>query len=341
MPTKATADTTIPLATFLSDYVARNSRQLIEASAYLGWMLLMVLTWASPQQGTVLLIFNLMFAIGSVTITWTGLEVIFGTEPANTLLREASIFLTLAWGIGLVGDELFAHFSSAPQDLAIVLTPALLVRAVWPLLKRRRLEAEPGWVHPATMANASLPELSESDRWHVAYHEAAHALLHCAMRTPPSQLTMSLHRRGPPGTPHGVVHIIEAHRLDRESYVRLHLLVLLAGQVGERLRMGETTIGGESDLAKWIQAAKRYLSSKEDTLYYPEPANTFESAHNDAELDQLRRQCLEQVQAFLERNEVAHRALADALIEREHMDLEDMRPYFRLASVPEDFPRPG
>ena len=196
--------------------------------------------------------------------------------------------------------------------------------------------------HPAFYAALKIKgALSERDVAQVAVHEAGHALLYAALRPLPDYVRASIARQvGLDDDLGHVTQIVYPHELEALTFLRWEMRMLLAGQVAETLLLDAESVGPVQDLAAWHRAARTHLATHpHGVLFFCEPANAFEQASNERQLErELIRQRAE-VRAVLVANIEPLRELAACLAQRD-LTAEDLRPILIKVALPQTFPRP-
>ena len=186
--------------------------------------------------------------------------------------------------------------------------------------------------------------LSDRDRRTVACHEAGHALLaHLLPNADPLEKVSVL----PRGRSLGITAQLpnEERYNFNESYLRDRLTVMFGGRVAESIVFGEVSSGAENDLEQATRLARRMVAhwgmservgpvafpqSEEHVFLGKEIARGREHSEDTAALiDGEVRRLLGDVEAHarttLESNREALDTLADALLERETLDAEEIR----------------
>ena len=185
------------------------------------------------------------------------------------------------------------------------------------------------------------------DSWYLrstAAHEAGHMLVCAALHDTPQDITLHLEMRGDtagyikPGF--GVD--LNAPRFCNDP-VCIHWLMLLlqAGAVAERYLTGRDGFGASNDNRHWLSCAQIYLANLcEDTIYYADPNNEQEQAHNVRELNALKQQQRALLATFFDLNDAVLRDLSAAAQEKRTLRRDDLLPFFARVRFPEGFPRP-
>jgi cell division protease FtsH len=181
--------------------------------------------------------------------------------------------------------------------------------------------------------------LSELDRVNCAYHEAGHAVVAALlpMADPLHKVTII-----PRGRAMGVT--MQLPEADRHTYTKEFLetqvAVLMGGRVAEELFMHHMTSGASNDIERATDIAQHMVCefgmSDLGPLAYRKPGNTFESdrAHVLSEataqrVDEAIRKVVmdayDHARWLIERNRPAMIALAEALLDRESLEADEIK----------------
>jgi cell division protease FtsH len=181
--------------------------------------------------------------------------------------------------------------------------------------------------------------LSEQDRVNCAYHEAGHALLAALMpkADPLHKVTII-----PRGRAMGVT--MQLPEADRHTYTKDYLetqvAVLMGGRVAEELFMNHMTSGASNDIERATDIAQHMVCewgmSELGPLAFRKPGNAYESdqAHVvseataqrvDEEIRKVVMNAYDQAKWIIERNRSAMELMAQALLEQESLEAEEVR----------------
>jgi cell division protease FtsH len=191
--------------------------------------------------------------------------------------------------------------------------------------------------------------LSEMDRVNCAYHEAGHAVVAALLPNadPLHKVTII-----PRGRAMGVT--MQLPEADRHTYTKDYLdtqvAVLMGGRVAEELFMNHMTSGASNDIERATDIAQHMVCewgmSPLGPLAYRKPGNAFEGdrAHAvseataqrvDEEIRGVVMRAYERARALIERNREPMRALAEALLEQESLDADEIKSLLaRTAATP-------
>ena len=181
--------------------------------------------------------------------------------------------------------------------------------------------------------------LSELDRVNCAYHEAGHAIIAALlpMADPLHKVTII-----PRGRAMGVT--MQLPEADRHTYTRGYLetqvAVLMGGRVAEELFMNHMTSGASNDIERATDIAQHMVCewgmSDLGPLAYRKPGNAFEAdrAHNvseatsqrvDEEIRKIVMDAYDRARLVIERNREPIRMLAEALLEHESLEADEIK----------------
>jgi cell division protease FtsH len=181
--------------------------------------------------------------------------------------------------------------------------------------------------------------LSDADRVNCAYHEAGHALVAALMPNadPLHKVTIV-----PRGRAMGVT--MQLPEQDRHTYTKDYLetqvAVLMGGRVAEELFMNHMTSGASNDIERATDIAQHMVCewgmSDLGPLAFRKPGNAYESdrAHVVSEAtaqrvdDAIRKVVMnayDQARWLVERNREPMRVLAEALLEQESLEADEIK----------------
>ena len=181
--------------------------------------------------------------------------------------------------------------------------------------------------------------LSELDRVNCAYHEAGHAIVAALLPNadPLHKVTII-----PRGRAMGVT--MQLPEADRHTYTKGYLetqvAVLMGGRVAEELFMNHMTSGASNDIERATDIAQHMVCewgmSELGPLAYRKPGNAFQSdrPHTVSEAtaqrvdDEIRKivmNAYDHAKWIIERNHAPMRALAEALLEHESLEADEIK----------------
>ncbi len=181
--------------------------------------------------------------------------------------------------------------------------------------------------------------LSELDRVNCAYHEAGHAIIAALLphADPLHKVTII-----PRGRAMGVT--MQLPEADRHTYTKDYLetqvAVLMGGRVAEELFMKHMTSGASNDIERATDIAQHMVCewgmSDLGPLAYRKPGNAFESdrAHTvseatsqrvDEEIRKIVMNAYDRARVVIERNRESIRMLAEALLEQESLEADEIK----------------
>jgi cell division protease FtsH len=189
--------------------------------------------------------------------------------------------------------------------------------------------------------------LSELDRVNCAYHEAGHAVVAALLpeADPLHKVTII-----PRGRAMGVT--MQLPEADRHTYTRAYLetqiAVLMGGRVAEEMFMHHMTSGASNDIERATDIAQHMVCewgmSELGPLAYRKPGNAYESdrAHVVSEAtaqrvdDEIRNAVIkgyDRARDIVGRNNDAVRLLAEALLEQESLEADDIKALLAKAAA--------
>ena len=175
----------------------------------------------------------------------------------------------------------------------------------------------------------------------IAVHEAGHALVYAALRPLPDYVEVRLYDRFARDDVLGEVSpIAYPHQLEDLSFLKWHMLMLLAGQAAEQILLEVETIGPVQDLAQWTVLVQEYLKLCQDEFFYANPRDAHETAANQRLLMATLTQQRQQVKGFLTLNRLVLAELASEIEQRKRLRADGLRVFLADVQVPEDFPSP-
>jgi cell division protease FtsH len=181
--------------------------------------------------------------------------------------------------------------------------------------------------------------LSELDRVNCAYHEAGHAMVAALLPNadPLHKVTIV-----PRGRAMGVT--MQLPEADRHTYTKGYLetqvAVLMGGRVAEELFMNHMTSGASNDIERATDIAQRMVCewgmSDLGPLAYRKPGNAFQpdrphtvseatAQRVDDEIRKIVMNAYDYARQIVDRNREPMRALAEALLEQESLDADDIK----------------
>jgi len=276
-----------------------------------------------------------------------GLPDINGREG---ILKVHTKKIKLAEGVNLrrIAQQT-VYFSGA--DLANVCNEAALLAA------RRNLEVVGMEEMLAAVERVTMgPEKknrvsSKKEKEMTAYHEAGHALLSMLLDEVDTFTKVSIIPRGMAGGYTLTPPTEDKHYMSKKDLKGI-MVVLLGGMVGEEIYMNDTTTGVSNDLQKVSQIARNMvcvygMSNKLDKLafgkqgqqmflgrdLFDEKNYSEETARKiDDEIHDLVHEAYERAKGLLLENRAKMEQLAKRLVEKETLDIEEVR---ELLQIPE------
>lgn len=173
--------------------------------------------------------------------------------------------------------------------------------------------------------------LKATEREMVAYHEAGHAIINLHMKRLPPLYKVSIIPRG---NALGVTTLLpnEDQNIHSKDFLLEQLVVLMGGRAAEKVFYGATTNGAAGDLDSARKLAQRMIHEwgMGEKLYY-EP----EQRDAEIEINRLLQESDHQALQMIESLKKQTQCLAEALLERETLDREEVLHLLRK-SAPEN-----
>lgn len=265
----------------------------------------------------------------------------------SVFLRGLMVYSVALWLIGYGGDSFYKWVSAHPHSAWI---GAASVAIVWMIihfsvgLSWGRSSFEPEKIArssgTAAITSGFLKPTARDNRY-TAAHETGHILVYAALGELPADVKIAINdHRDMNGNLGFVTGISSNHGLDEKRFAEWQMLVLLAGQLGESLMCGESTMGSSGDYQRWLSIASSYLANHYRGVYYVEPQNRFEQAQNERKLEALQVEQLDMLHTFFDLNAEVFRRLTGTLLEARTMGRDDLVPFLSQVKLPEGFPIP-
>lgn len=326
-----------------------NAVPLAKFVCGLSVLVLAMMLRTQPEEPFVQLVTSLVEVFGLLTVfllpalsllatnAWSRLPV-WGLAPL--IAWRLSAYAVALYLVGAFGDQTYQWVMANPTDsaaLALALAISMLIRAAY---APRPVHVSPVGVASVSSAPLASRKPTARDHARTAAHEAGHALIYAALAEVPKDLRAVLDRNAEDGALGSVAGTVSVDMLEEQTLAEWWMLVCLAGKYGELVSFGTSSFGSESDHARWLAVARRYLGNHCRGIYYSLPQNKFEQELNDAKLAALQNEQLELLGAFFETNRSVLTDLADALLAQNTMDSSDLVPYLQRVRLPDGFPQP-
>jgi cell division protease FtsH len=227
---------------------------------------------------------------------------------------------------------------SAGADLANLVNEAVLLAARRGQASVMMLDFEEAVVRSAVGLERKSRIMRPEEKRRVAYHEAGHALIACAVAGSDPVHKVSIIPRGMAGG-YVLQRPDEDRTLTTRSELEARIKVALGGTLAEELILGDISTGATSDLQAANDIASRmvrefgmsslgriYLGSPEINAFLPGmPGDSRtcseETAREiDLEIRSIINSCLQEVKGVLARSQFALNAVAQQLIDKEVID---------------------
>jgi len=265
-----------------------------------------------------------------------------GVIPA--ICKGLVTYAAAMWVLGNFGDGLYRWTLESPRDAAIYAATFVVLWLVFRAGCGTRYQAD-RMVYSAGLASLGvtrgMSEPSARDNRYTAAHEAGHALVYAPLRRVPDHIELAINERpDDQGVLGYITGVQNDHLLQESAYAVWHMLVLLAGKLGEARIMGDSTLGSSNDHARWLDLAKEYLANHHHGMFYTPPKDELEQKQNEAQLRALQAAQLSMLSRFFDLNSQVHEDLTDALLEKRRLTRTDLIPFLARVRLPSGFPCP-
>jgi len=179
-------------------------------------------------------------------------------------------------------------------------------------------------------------KLSEQDKKIVAYHESGHTLVSYRLPhvKPPVKVSIIPRDKGSLGF--SMSEISESKLKSQDELVE-KICVLLGGRIAEEVFIGSITTGASDDIQKLTQLAYQYIGNfgmdKEiSTFHYNRKVNYYSEDLRmkvDRRVHELIHACYDRTQRLIEKNKPFIEAMAQALLEKEILNQEEIDELLR------------
>lgn len=331
-----------PIIEYIKNNIPHNIR--------IGIMLLLIafflLMRKHPSDAMLQQIVSVFTPVGLFVITLNSLfkiitmgKRIFSREFVEYFLRTLVIYSAILWSIGAIGLNIKTIIIENSQGSMIVAISLLLVWLVLNISSSLPLKTNDPNVTFGIPGFA--PRLTERDQKFVAAHEAGHALVYAALGSIPNNIQLVVKDiDNADGSLGFITNINSEHRLNEKIFIEWHMLMLLAGKVGESSVFGQNSLGSSQDHSRWLVAAKEYLKNHFDGIFYTEPSNKFEQNANEEKLSNLQSKQVNILTQFFERNSDVLTALYTAAFEKKVIKSAELATFLQQVEIPDDFPLP-
>lgn len=296
-----------------------------------------IYTWVKFFGFLMVFIYPLMRSIVGIGIQ----DLREGLAPVMSRIVRQLVAYTMALGvIRKNGDDVFLWVSGNPQETYMVLTTVAILWVIH-YFSGSPSENEHRVASTAGVAVSIRPRPTERDQRFTAAHEAGHALAYAALGWLPAGTRAAVNDAPDQNGVLGYVTAIPLQdQLANQALAEWMMLVLLAGKLGEKRVMGESTLGAQNDHVRWIELAKSYLSIQYQGLFYPAPADKYEHEWNAQRLEALQADQLHLLGELFDLNGDVHKDLADALFEQRTLERDALYSFLQRVVLPEGFPKP-
>jgi len=308
-----------------------------------------------PLTGNALLIFKATYALGTVwlvasVMAQTQKGIANGTHlgPMFSDILERFVFLQVALtSLSAYSPKLADMITSAqanPSSVLAIASGALIVIFMHVLTPTRNREESTSTHTQSTTRQAisSAPiALSEKDIYRTSVHEAGHLLMFSNSKNLPTKLSVSVAIEAAPHEQYrgNVFYSDQSMNASTQSQLHWVMLMNLSGFAAESIVLGEPECGSMDDNRKWMATACYYLSAGFGETFFPEPEGGYQIAHNRAILNELKRSCLAELNAFLKANRGLLEELAAQIANWKTMDSDQIAPYLARVAAADTLPK--
>lgn len=204
--------------------------------------------------------------------------------------------------------------------------------------KITQVELEEAFEREVTGLKSETKRLNERDKEIVAHHESSHAILAHMLKSEKIQKISILPRTG---STLGFVFYANEEENDKFLSTKEELLndivVALGGRAGEEITFGRVTGGCSNDLEKATRIAETMVTrlGMSDTfgLASMSSKDGFMREKVVAEVNEILNECYNKAKSILEKNKNLLTRLAEVLIDKEEMNLDDYEEVVREVGI--------
>lgn len=289
-----------------------------------------------PEQELTQLALKYVMFIGLVSVLVLALK---SSRVYQTLLHGMTGYIVVLSFIGNTGD----YFQQNAGAGVTVIFVILFLNFIMFCTKTGAREGKPQvqYAYGTGATRGAAVAVSEQDRLFIAAHEAGHAMVYAAFDMYPPGLEVVAKSKVDYSHSLGYVRDgLKPHNLDEKTMFEWHMLLLLAGNAGERSHTGHETLGSSEDNAKWLKAAEPYLSSLTRGVYYMKPETNAQAENNDRKVMSLKAEHQARIDHFFELNRDVHNEMVSVLQSCSTLKGEKLFVFLDRVVLPDDFPRP-
>jgi hypothetical protein len=312
-----------------------------------------------PQNPVVLNILHALLHVGIIAISFI-MVVTIAFIVLNVWLHDDAIFHILhfiqkiavrmfiltgfyaaaLWIIAAFGDSIAQYTSTHPALLPFALSAFILIL----IARSSQYFYRENIVSARSMAGEAVDIIKTENKLHTATinstaaHEAGHVLLYAALDTLPENLFAQVRKRSPKDGLLGLVISPIQSWTDYSNELNYWLMLMyLAGPFAEERFTGKSTTGGTNDFEKWEELAFAYLSNQIRGRFFLSTHTELEMEHNITQMDRLRDEQHQWLNAFFTLNAELHRELTDTLIRKNRLRYKDLATLLLRARFPDGF----
>ena len=256
-----------------------------------------------------------------------------------SLLYGSTAYIAVLSAIGIFGDKLIDTPNLAISVLFVIaLTQFILTCSKTGISYCNPLRHDYGNYSYGTPVTTRV---TVQDRLFIAAHEAGHAMVYAAFDEYPSNLLVVAKAKADNSGSLGYVQDgLKPHNLDEKTMAEWFMLLLLAGNAGERSHTGHESLGSSNDHARWLKTAESYLSNLTRGIYHMHPKTKEQVEHNESKLIALKAEQQLMLDLFFDINRSVHNDMVNELRSRTFLKGDELFKSLDRVVLPEAFPRP-
>ncbi|HAT1642490.1 TPA: hypothetical protein I8Y18_003655 [Raoultella ornithinolytica] len=257
----------------------------------------------------------------------------------RSMLYGLTAYIAVLSSIGNFGDKLL----DTPNLAVSVLFAIVLTQFISSFAQTSTSYCNPLRYYPGNYSYGTpvTPRVTVQDRIFIAAHEAGHAMVYAAFdEYPPNLLVVAKAKADNSGSLGYVQDGLKPHKLDEKTMSEWYMLLLLAGNAGERSHTGHETLGSSNDNARWLKTADSYLSNLTRGIYHMLPKTKEQIEHNESKLIALKAEQQLMLDVFFDINRSVHNDMVNELRSSTTLKGDALFKFLDRVVLPEEFPRP-
>lgn len=318
-------------------------------------LLIMFITWVIgykiPADPMVLSIYRAFGVIGILFAILTPAVrlIITGNSVSYSIKRYAYVFLcglsAYYFILSLIGNYGFEvkHFIVTRPDEATVVAVSSVLGATlfWLTIFLSRSDYQKSYNEVSQVGHISrLLPLNRKDRELIAAHEAGHVLAYAALSHLPEKIELVVKEIDNDGILGYVSSPFRNQQCEDKTFAEWYMLMLLAGQYGETILLGNNTLGSSNDHSRWLSLATTYLSNHFHGIFYVAPNNKLEHELNVSKLEALKAEQLKTIKELFASNQHVFTVIANDALERGRISRDELAQHLDQVILPDGFPKP-